>query len=61
MKDSEVKIRLAIILILAVVTIGSSYEIARVNAYKGYCYDQVGDGHYCYQKENRCEEAQKVV
>jgi hypothetical protein len=41
------------------VTIGSSYKIATVSADEGYCYDQVGDGHHCYQKENRCEKAQK--
>lgn len=59
MKNGDHIIRLVIIIILSVVTIGSSYKIATVNADKGYCYDQVGDGHHCYQKENSCQKAQK--
>jgi len=48
-----------IFLILVVITINSSYEIANVYADKDYCYDQVGDGHFCFEKEHRCEKAQK--
>jgi hypothetical protein len=59
MKNSELIIGLALMLFLIMVTICSSYKIATVSADKGYCYDQVGDGHHCYQKENRCEKAQK--
>ena len=26
---------------------------------KDSCYDQVGDGHFCFAKESRCEQVQK--
>ena len=30
------------------------------NADIDFCYDQVGDGHYCYDKKAKCEIAIKV-
>lgn len=33
--------------------------ISSVNADSDYCYDEVGDGHYCFEKETICESAQR--
>ena len=30
------------------------------NSENGFCYDQIGDGHYCYDKKAKCEIAIKV-
>jgi len=30
------------------------------NADIDFCYDQIGDGHYCYDKKAKCEIAIKV-
>jgi hypothetical protein len=29
------------------------------NAEIDFCYDQVGDGHYCFEKKGKCETASK--
>jgi hypothetical protein len=29
------------------------------NADIDFCYDQVGDGHYCFEKKGKCEIANK--
>lgn len=41
------------------VTISGSYEIAKVYADRDFCYDQVGDAHLCFEKEKRCDRAQR--
>ena len=48
-----------ITLVLLSVSILSLSYSSSVNADSDYCYDQVGDGHYCFERENRCEKAQK--
>ena len=35
-----------------------SLELA--NSETGFCYDQIGDGHYCYDEKAKCEIAIKV-
>ena len=30
------------------------------NADIDFCYDQVGDGHYCFDKKGKCEIANKA-
>jgi hypothetical protein len=50
---------LAITIVLLFFSIISLNYISLVNADSGYCYDQVGDGHHCFEKEKRCETAQR--
>lgn len=33
--------------------------IVKADSDKDFCYDQVGVGHICFEKEKRCEKAQK--
>jgi len=49
------------IIILIVTTITNLGYLSIVNADrdKDFCYDQVGDGNICFEKEKRCEKAQK--
>ena len=49
------------IIILIITTITNLGYLAIVNADrdKDFCYDQVGEGHNCYEKEKRCDKAQK--
>jgi len=47
------------IIILAIVTIISSYNTITVNADNDFCYDQVGEGNHCFEKEKRCDKAQR--
>lgn len=52
------EILLSVIIITSSITLSSlSYE--SVNADKEFCYDQVGDGRYCFDKEGKCDNAQK--
>jgi len=46
-------------LVLLSVSILSPSYLSSVKADSDYCYDQVGDGHHCFERENRCENAQK--
>jgi hypothetical protein len=49
------------IIILIITTITNLGYLSVVNADrdKDFCYDQVGDGHFCFEKVKRCEKAQK--
>jgi hypothetical protein len=47
------------LLVLLSVSIFSLSYMSSVTADKDYCYDEVGDGHYCFVIEKRCENAQK--
>jgi len=37
----------------------SSLNYGSVNADTDFCYDQVGDGHYCFDKKGKCDNSQK--
>jgi len=50
---------LAITIVLLSFSIISINYLSLVNADSGYCYDQVGDGHHCFEKEKRCERAER--
>jgi hypothetical protein len=50
---------LAITIVLLSFSIISINYLSLVNADSDYCYDQVGDGHDCFQNEKRCERAQR--
>ena len=45
------------VLILSVVTSSITYNIGW--AAKDYCYDQVGDGHNCYETKQKCNNEEK--
>ena len=49
------------IFMLIITTITNLGYLSIVNADrdKDFCYDQVGDGHFCFEKEKRCDKAQK--
>jgi len=48
----------SVIIITLLITLSSlSYE--SVNADTDFCYDQVGDGHSCFDKKGKCDNAQK--
>ncbi len=48
-----------ITLVLLSVSILSLSYLPSVNADKDFCYDQVGDGHHCFEKEKMCDKAQR--
>jgi hypothetical protein len=48
-----------ITLVFLLVSILSLSYLSSVNAVKDFCYDQVGDGRHCFEKEKRCDQAQK--
>jgi hypothetical protein len=43
---------------LSVSILSLSYP-SSVSADKDFCYDQVGDGHHCFEKEGNCKDAEK--
>ena len=45
------------VLILSVATSSITYNIGWSD--KVYCYDQVGDGHNCYETKRKCTNEQK--
>jgi hypothetical protein len=45
-----------VLLSFSIISININY-LSLVNAGRGYCYDQVGDGHQCFANEKRCERA----
>jgi hypothetical protein len=47
------------VLVLLSLSIFSVSYLSSVTADKDYCYDQVGDGHYCFVKEKKCEKVEK--
>jgi hypothetical protein len=47
------------VLILSVVTSAISYNIAWSKSDKDYCYDQVGDGHPCFDTKKDCRHEKK--
>lgn len=49
---------LVTVLILAVVTSAISYNIAWSD--KNWCYDQVGDGHPCFETKKKCRHEAKL-
>lgn len=57
----KLTIQLIIVIVLVMAIISSLSYLSSVNADKDKhsCYDQVGDGHFCFAKESRCEKVQK--
>ena len=39
--------------------VSTSYGVASADSDKHFCYDQVGDGHFCFENKNKCKYEQK--
>ena len=52
---------LVVVLILTLALVNTSYNIAWSNSDKDkdYCYDQVGDGHFCFTSKEKCRLEKK--
>jgi hypothetical protein len=55
--NSYVIISLIAILILSIVSSAITYNVAWSN--KKYCYDQAGDGHFCFETKKACKHTEK--
>lgn len=47
------------LLVMAIISSLSYLSSVNADKDKDLCYDQVGDGHLCFEKESRCEKVQK--
>lgn len=56
--NSYVIVLLVTILILSVVSSSVTYNVAWSD--KKYCYDQIGDGHFCFDTKKECKPT-KVI
>jgi len=50
---------IAFVLVMAIISSLSSFSSVNADKDKDLCYDEVGDGHPCFEKESRCEKVQK--
>ena len=50
---------IVIVLVMAITSSLSYSSSVNADKDKDLCYDQVGDGHLCFEKESRCEKVQK--
>lgn len=48
------------LLSVAVIVTYSIPSIILANSDKDYCYDQVGDGHFCFDTKENCRQEQKT-
>ena len=44
---------------MSIALISSNVVWANSDRDKDYCYDQVGDGHFCYNTKEKCRHEQK--
>ena len=61
MKKTKLVIQslIAFVLVMAIISSLSSFSSVNADKDKDLCYDEVGDGHLCFEKESRCEKVQK--
>jgi len=50
---------IVIVLVMAITSSLSYSSSVNADKDKDLCYDEVGDGHPCFEKESRCEKVQK--
>jgi len=50
---------LSAILVLEMVNISFNIAWSDSDRDKDYCYDQVGDGHFCFDSKQKCRHEQK--
>jgi hypothetical protein len=58
---NRITLSLIVVLILTLALANTSYNIAwsKTNKDKDYCYDQVGDGHFCFNTQEKCRLEKK--
>lgn len=56
--NSYVITSLVAVLLFSLVSSALTFNIAWSD--KKYCYDQVGDGHFCFETKNKCKHKEKV-
>ena len=61
MKKTKLVIQslIAFVLVMAIISSLSYFSSVNADKDKDLCYDEVGDGHLCFEKESRCEKVQK--
>ncbi len=50
---------LTVIVISSMYILTNSYNILFADSDKDFCYDQVGDGHFCFDTKEKCKHEQK--
>ena len=58
---NKTTLSLIVVLMLTLALVNTSYNIAwsQSNKDKDYCYDQVGDGHFCFNTKEKCRLEKK--
>jgi hypothetical protein len=56
--NSYVITSLVMVMIFSLVASALTFNIAWSN--KKYCYDQVGDGHSCFETKNKCNHKEEL-
>ena len=54
-----IQLIIAIGLVMVVISVISYLSSVNADKDKDLCYDQVGDGHLCFEKGSSCEKVQK--
>jgi hypothetical protein len=50
---------LVLLLVLAIVNISDNFALSKSTGNKNYCYDQVGEHHFCFDTKKECKHEQK--
>jgi hypothetical protein len=58
MMHAKITILVTIITLIFAITTGS-LGLAWADSDKDYCYDQVGDGHFCFDTKEKCRHEEK--
>lgn len=59
MMKSKIILPLFTIMTLTLALISSLYSVAWADSDKDFCYDQVGDGEFCFNTKQKCKHEQK--
>jgi len=57
--ETKLIVSLLMVLISTLAIFTSSLIMVWADSDKDYCYDQVGDGHFCLNSKQKCEHEQK--
>ncbi len=58
MMKGKIILPLVTIMTLTLALISSSYSVAWADSDKDFCYDQVGDDHFCFTTKQKCKHQQ---
>jgi len=50
---------LSIIVGILLIVLSNSHNVTWADSFSSSCYDEVGDGQFCFNKEADCNNAQK--